>query len=117
MKLEEAKNQVAKTHGCEDWGDLLQQVHIGKLKGDVEMYSDEAAFLYAEEKIKDFSSNQVVGLPSQIVLFLMEKVLVLDPSGIGFTASKIPLKDGTYRVWFEKSDTIEFVERKNLVFI
>ena len=60
MTLEEAKNEVAKTHGCEYWGDLLQQVHVGKLKGDIETYSDEAAFLYAESKVKNLAQPDVI---------------------------------------------------------
>ena len=60
MTLEEAKNEVAKTHGCKYWGDLLQQVHVGKLKGDIETYSDEAAFLYAESKVENLAQPVVI---------------------------------------------------------
>jgi hypothetical protein len=45
----------------------------------------------------------------------MKKVKV--ENRLGVTTSVIPYRNGTYPVWFEDSDTVEFIEVSKVVFI
>lgn len=45
----------------------------------------------------------------------MKKVKV--ENRLGVTTSVIPHTNGTYPVWFEDSDTVEFIEASKVVFL
>ena len=36
---------------------------------------------------------------------------------LGVTTAVIPHRDGTYPIWFEDSDTVEFIEASKVVFL
>lgn len=45
----------------------------------------------------------------------MKKVKV--ENRLGVTTSVIPHRNGTYPIWFEDSDTVEFIEASKVVFL